>query len=130
MKTYIQLFGLFLYSIALAGCKETEVEIIEVEKVNQMQWLYTADPSKDFTNSIKNKDFRFIGVNGYSLVVPRMDLNCLNIEKDVRAITGTSDMIVGYEHAKLIAIAKIYADYYNLQMKEYLERNSKLTCNN
>ena len=115
--------------ILLTGCMETEFEKAQAPIIEKMEWLYKANPDKDFENAIKKSDYRFIGIYGYSLSVPGIEMKCLDYEKDINPIEGTSDAVLGYEHSKLIAIAKAYAEYYNLKMKIYLEENNRFKCN-
>jgi hypothetical protein len=45
--------------------------------------------------------------------------------KNVRVIEGTSDVVLGYEHAKLIAIAQAYARHYNSALFYLLENEGR-----
>ena len=69
-----------------------------------------------------------MGIYGYSLSVPRVSLECLNIDAQVNPIRGTTDAVLGYEHAKLMAVAREYAEHYNLRMRMYLEKNHEFEC--
>ena len=125
MKIIIPLFILVL----LSGCQDTDYDK-EMKKIkNEMNWLNNANPANDVEKAISKKDFRFIGIYGAKLITPNIDINCLNREKDINPIKGTSDAVLGYEHAKLIAIAVTYAEYYNFRMMMYLRENENFKCN-
>lgn len=111
---------IFLFS--LYGCKNTASDSIDVV------WLYEANPLEDFKESVNSNDYRFVGVYGYSLTVPGVALKCIDIEKDVKPIEGTSDSYSSYEEEKFNAVAKVYADYYNFQLIKYLESKNSFTC--
>ena len=125
MKTIISIFLILL----LAGCQETDYDKAINKIRSEMNWLNNANPDQDFEKAIRKKDYRFMGVYGYSLTTPGIDIKCLNYDKDINPIKGTSDAVLGYEHAKLIAIAVTYSKHYNFKMKEYLKENGKFNCN-
>jgi hypothetical protein len=110
------------------ACAPTEFEKAQAPIIKEMKWLYTANPDKDFEKAVKIGDFRFIGIYGYRLAVPGVDIKCLDVRKDVNPIKGTTDAVLGYEHSKLIAIAGAYANYYNFRMRIYLEENNGFEC--
>jgi hypothetical protein len=122
-------FIVILISILLiSGCEKSDSEV-HLEKVHEvMGWLYDANPHQDVQVAIENGDFRFMGVYGYSIVVPRIDIKCLDYEKDINPIKGTSDAIESYEHAKLNAIAQVYAEAYNRRMWIYKKDNTEFKC--
>ena len=114
--------------IFITGCEKTEYEIIEEQIIKEMGWLYTANPNDDFQKAIERNDFRFIGIYGVTIYTPMVSINCLNRDKDISPIIGTSDAVSGYEHAKLIAIAQAYAKDYNVRMLLYLQENKGFEC--
>jgi len=114
--------------LLLPSCAQSEYDVVESKIKTQMGWLYKANPDDDFQAAIRNKDYRFIGIYGYSLYVPGVDLKCISVEKDVNPIEGTSDAVLGYEHAKLIAIAGVYAEHYNFRMRTFREKNMGFKC--
>ena len=112
----------------LAGCAQTPFEFAQADVVNKMAWLKSAKPEHDFLAAVEKKDYRFRGLYGYALVVPRVGLSCISAQADVDPIDGTSDVVLGYEHAKLIAIAGAYADDFNLRMRIFREKNFGFKC--
>ena len=112
----------------LLGCEKSEFEVAQAKEVEKMKWLLHASPSDDFERAINKKDFRFIGLYGMTNIVPNITKSCINIKTDVNFIEGSSEMLIGYEHVKLNAIAHVYADDYNLRMLRYLEEKQLYKC--
>lgn len=115
----VALLSLFLFS-----CDGPD----NIKVVDEMSWLNQADPMEDFEKAIARSDFRFIGLYGVGAYVPVVNIQCLNPEKDINFVKGTSDGLEGYEHAKLNAIAKVYADNYNIRMLTYLKEHKGFEC--
>ena len=124
----MKLIVILISMLLISSCEKSDSET-QLEKVQEvMGWLYEANPEHDVQVAIENGDFRFMGVYGYSIVVPRIDTKCLDYEKDINPIKGTSDAIESYEHAKLNAIARVYAGEYNFRMRIYKEENTEFKC--
>jgi len=122
-------FLLILSIFFLASCTQSDNETLQDQIVKKMGWLYAAKPDQDFRAAIKRKDYRFIGVYGYVVYVPEVNPTCISDEKkDVKPIEGTSDTVLSYEHAKLIAIAQVYAKYYNFHMLEFRKVQMGFKC--
>jgi len=124
MKTLI--LGVLI--ILLFGCEKSEFEVAQTKEIEKMEWLLHASPSDDFESAINKKDFRFIGLYGNASSVPNLSKSCINMKTDVNFIEGSSEVLLGYEHAKLNAIAHVYADDYNLRMLRYLEEKQLFKC--
>ena len=120
---------IFCIVFSIFGCTKTEHEKDEEKIISKMEWLINANPDKDFEKAIEKSDFRFIGLYGYALFTPGVNINCLNRDKDINPIKGTSDNIMGYQHHKLIAVGNVYAEHYNTRMRIYLEQKGKFKCN-
>jgi hypothetical protein len=118
------LLSLILYTI----CQSSVLHASQKKYIQKMKWLYSANPEKDYKNALKHKDYRFIGINGYSLYVPGLKIDCLNTEKDINTIQGTADTTVDNTHAQLNKIAIEYAKDYNLRMKHYREKYQGFKC--
>ena len=114
--------------ILLFGCEKSEFEVAQAKKIEKMEWLLHASPSDDFVSAINKKDFRFIGLYGNTSSVPNISKSCINMKTDVNFIEGSSEVLLGYEHVKLNAIAHVYADDYNLRMLRYLEEKQLYKC--
>ncbi|MCL6416909.1 hypothetical protein MIB92_14705 [Aestuariirhabdus sp. Z084] len=118
--------------LTIASCEKTEREKLEQEILEEMGWLYSADPIEDALEAIDNKDYRFMAVYGYSLSIPSVPNKCFSsweeIESKTKPIKGTSDAIENYEHAKLNLIAREYAERYNVQLFFYLKDSGVWGC--
>ena len=112
-----------------SGCSTGRIERNDNQVVNKMSWLLDAHPYYDYLSAIEAEDFRFKGVYGYSLRIPQVHRWCINdIEKEVNPIEGTSDAVESYEHARMQAIAQVYASWFNTYMRAYLEDIGEFTC--
>jgi hypothetical protein len=123
--------GRLLLAIGLAfllGCAQTPFELAESEAIGKLAWLRTADPERDYSAAVEKKDYRFRGLYGTVLVVPKVERSCISAQVDVNPIEGTSEVILGYEHAKLIAIAAVYAEDFNFRMRLFREKNLGFKC--
>lgn len=113
-----------LVSIVLvSGCKP----YVDDDELG-IEWIYDAVPTEDAITAIEQGDFRFRGVYSYSLIVPNVKMKCIDIDTDVFPIEGTSDASSTYEERKFNALAMIYADVYNLQIKSHLEAIGEYSC--
>lgn len=129
MIKYLAFIILTFLSLISCQSEETEFEKEQRKYISELEWLLDADPNKDVELAISRGDFRFKGIYGYSLTVPHVKVRCLDLEAEVDAIKGTTDAVLGYEHAKLLAVAREYADFYNMRMRIYLEENRGFKCN-
>ena len=122
--------ALLLAIVMMLGCGQppSSIEIEHQNKLASLNWILHADPDEDLLDAIDDKDLRFRGTYGYSLKVPSIPFSCIDTERDVKVIEGTSDALSGYEHAKLDAIANTYAFYYNIKLRSYLERHGLFEC--
>ncbi len=124
----LKLVILIIFNLSfIAGCGDkSNVDDLISEQLNE---IYQADPIYDFEQAIRNKDTKFKGLNVGRLVVPIVS-GCLIDEFKVDVISGTSDAIENYEHAKLQAVARVYAEDYNLRMLRYIVENNLSKCEN
>lgn len=102
-----------------------KIKAIESENVKIPQALRRigdADPAKDFDEAIKNRDFRFVGIHGYALIVPGVENYYERYEKSngVKTIEGTGDVILNEEHEQLQNKARSYAEKYNMLLLKFL----------
>ncbi len=121
----IMRFFVFFVFFSVLGCENSDLNSTVVD----VNWIYEANPVDDVKKAVEVNDFRFLGVYGYSLIVPGLKLECIDIEQDVKPIEGTSDSYSSYEEEKFNAVAKIYADYYNFQLMRHLKDNEIFNCN-
>lgn len=122
-------FVLFLI-INLSACGEqSDFEKASSEYVNELKWILKASPKEDFHKALNKEDYRFLGVYGINNPIPNVSKECINLEKDVKYLKGTSEVLIGYEHSKLNAVAYIYSEHYNILMLDYLKTNKGFKCN-
>ena len=127
-----RLLSFCLIALFVIGCEKSDFEVEAEKHIDALEWIVDADPEADFEEAIDKKDYRFKGVYGNKNLVPGVSMECLNVEKDVDYIKGTSEILWGYEHTKLNAIAYVYAQHYNSKMAIYLlenEKYKKYKCN-
>ncbi|HID82129.1 MAG TPA: hypothetical protein EYH06_08520 [Chromatiales bacterium] len=70
----------------LVACQASEFKIAQGKYIKEMDWLYSAKPRDDVEKAIKNKDFRFMGVYGYSISVPGIKIKCLDRKKQKKRV--------------------------------------------
>ena len=124
----IRKFGCALIIIGLLiGCSAQEnvvpLNLASADSVkNSIRTLEGADPAQDIERAIKKGDLRFIGVMGYSLIVPGVEDYHERYEKNngVRIIEGASDFILSDDVQRLNELATDYAERYNKLLLEYL----------
>jgi hypothetical protein len=121
------LVSIFL-SLFLNACGESEFDKAQSEASKPLEWLNDANPLADFESAIAQSDFRFIGLYGAGAYVPNVKMACLDYDNDIKFIDGSSDALMGYKHAKLNAIAQVYAGNYNTRMLIYLEKHKGFEC--
>lgn len=87
----------------------------------ELKRLERADPEVDFSDAIRRREFRFLGVAGFTLAIPGVPMSEENIllleTHGVRVIPGTSDNPVSLP---LQMHAVRYAERYNKLLLEYL----------
>ena len=115
-----------------AGCSAVDhmsVSTAAQEDVQRLRWLDSADVQADFQRHvIRDHDTRFVGVYGYTGIVPGVDEHLearLKRQNRVRYIEGTSDAILSSEHDRLDKKASEYARQDNLLLLSYLRSTKK-----
>src|SRR5262245_35163746 len=86
------------------------------DEVAQLRWLDGADPLIDAKRAVERNDFTLLAVNGYTWTIPGVaetDKFACSEKYGMKAIKGTSDVIMGTEHRRLIELAMRYAKTYN-----------------
>jgi hypothetical protein len=79
--------------------------------------------------AIKNKDYKFLGIQGYGVDVPGVEREYIRYPRDsmhIRVIEGTSDFIVSEEQKKFQKLAESYAYQYNILLFNYLKTHGML----
>ena len=79
--------------------------------------LKQGDPVADEEKAFASHDYRFVGINGYVVVVPGMDEGEPLVRKyGKRMVEGTTDAPCDKEHSALLDFAQRYAITYNKKL--------------
>jgi len=122
-------FALAVSGVFLAGCASRSPAVQHPEPshdsdspgVRSLRWLDSADPHRDLNDSLARGDTRFVGVYGYTTVIPGVERSGA-FRHGVRYLRGTSDALESREHARLNRLAFEYARRYNQMLAEHLKR--------
>ena len=112
----IKLFLLFLICTSLVQASDIKSQSTESILMEELKKLNLKNPKQDVIKNLKNNDMRFIGVYGFTIMLPGIpDEYKFKIAKQygIRAIKGTSDKIESSLHSDLISKAYGYAYEYN-----------------
>ena len=76
------------------------------------------NPYNELKKAVTNNDLRFMALMGFGIYVPGVKDHHEKYKKyGFRIIKGAGDDISGYEHGRLIEIARYYASTYNRMLK-------------
>jgi hypothetical protein len=122
-------FALAVSGVFFEGCASTPSAVQHPEPsrdsdspgVRSLRWLDSADPHRDLNDALARGDTRFVGVYGYTAVIPGVERSEV-IRHGVRYRRGTSDALEGREHARLNRLAFEYARQYNETLAKHLKR--------
>ena len=116
--------------LVISSCARslTGFEKEQQKYIKELVWVLDANPEADFQEAIAGEDYRFKGIYGYSITVPGLKLSCLDYVKDIEPLDGTTDAVLGYEHAKLIAVSRAYALFFNQSMLQYRVKEQGFSC--
>jgi hypothetical protein len=116
-------YWLIIVSIFISACNANSSS----PKID-LNYLYYANPVEDVKKAISKKDYRFYGIYGASLRVPKISRECINVDKDIKIMAGNSEVTFSYEEQKFNALAQVYADNYNFHMMIYLKDKGLYNC--
>lgn len=124
MNKFIIILLVILFSFSAAPSLAGDKNQKSIDPVEQLRWLYKANPEKDATKAIAKGDLRLRAVYGYTLSVPGIkgDYTKYKETYGINPIEGTSDSLQNEEHGNLNALATKYAEKYNriiLKQKKY-----------
>lgn len=91
--------------------------------IDKLRWIEKANAVVDASKSIGEKDFRFLGIAGYAITfpgIPQEKQDELIRKFGYKIIEGTSDVVEGEEHLRLINLAESYAEAYNAAVLKHL----------
>ncbi len=118
---------LLIFFICLQALYAKSQSIESVLK-DELKKLNLKDPKKDLARNLEHNNTRFIGIYGYTIVLPGVTLKYQHniMEKyGVKVIKGTSDKIESSLHAILTEKAYNYAQKYNTALINVLRGNPK-----
>lgn len=98
----------------------------------QMQALSTivaSDPVASAQGAIASGHYGFLGVSGYVLNLPGIDVQACRVQQiPVQILPGTGDVLCGQPHRELVEQATRYAETFNGIMKQQLLARGRLHC--
>ena len=109
----------------MTGCQEMEqidlssLSPQEREAVTSLAWLKDADASRDAQQAIERGDKRLLAMASRIPSMPGVPAESASKIKSVcgiRYMEGTTDMVFGDTHQKLLQAARDYAVEYNKRM--------------
>jgi hypothetical protein len=114
----------------LAACQLEEpidmTQLSDKEKtaVESLLWLRNADAQKDAQESLDRGDKRLMAMASRGTNIPGVAAELISKAKSVcgvRYLSGSTDMVMGETHLKLLHAAENYAaDYNKIVLKECL----------
>lgn len=117
---------LLIASIAVAGSNENIAKTSDLAILTTtLSFLNLEHPEQDMAKRVAHGDYRFIGINGYTCTAPGIK-GTLSKKKDkygIWCLEGTSDMIEGEEHMRLIKKAQAYAQRYNIALEKWFAKH-------
>jgi hypothetical protein len=96
----------------------------------ELEAIQHADPATAVSAALERHDERFLGIVGFSLDVPGIDLEgdpdrAMFDQYGTRVIAGTTDTPYDERHAQLINDARLYAAAYNRLLLWKLSRRGQ-----
>ena len=124
-------FAAGLFAVSL-GMQAMAVEPMSPEEIasldiDALKKMLQADPVALASESIKAGRIKFLSVAGFSIDTPGIDTKKCGVKGAFTEILpGTSDVVKGDEHLKLIIEAREFARRHNLVMKKHLLKKNGL----
>ncbi len=116
------LFAFVLMGLLLA-CSESQTNR------DEYQSILTADPESDAISAARSGDRTLIGLSGlFGHVIPDVAWNPFNKPQDVRYLK-IDDVIDSYAETKFNALAPVYAERYNYNLRKYFDAKGQDICN-
>lgn len=103
--------------LGVSGCANEQKSKCQGVDLSGLLALKKSDPIADEAKAFASHDYRFVGVNGYVVVVPGMEEGDPLVRKHgKRIIEGTTDAPCDKEHSLLVGSAQKYAITYNRKL--------------
>jgi hypothetical protein len=122
-----RIFPLLVLGVLLTGCQETDqidpasLSPREREAVSTLSWLQDADAVRDVAQARAAGDTRLYELASRSPTLPGIAAEEAETAKascGTRSLPGSTDMVQGEVHLKLLQQARDYAAAYNRLMVE------------
>jgi len=120
--------ALFAPYAALAQPESSAVAALR----HTLSGLNIDSPLEDLRKNRSRGDNRFVGINGFRCLPPGLNEKEIGLARKhgLRCLEGTSDMIEGEEHERLLSRAIAYATAYNkallVELKNAVQPNQPL----
>jgi len=120
-----RILPLLIVGMALTGCQETDridpasLTPQEREAVSALSWLRDADPARDAALASEQGDTRLYVLASRAPTLPGIPAEQAESAKSgcgTRVLPGSTDMVRGETHLKLLQQAADYAAEYNRSM--------------
>jgi len=117
--------GLGLCAAAQADSCDPALE----QQMASLSAMLQSDPVATANSAIASGHYGFLGVAGYALSLPGIDVQACRVQKiPVQILPGTGDVVCGKPHRELIEQANRYAETFNTTMKAHLLAIGRLHC--
>ena len=122
-----RILPLLFVGMTLTGCQDTDridpasLTPQEREAVSALSWLRDADAPRDAAQASAQGDTRLYALASRSPTLPGIPLESTEQAKarcGTRTLPGSTDMVLGEVHLKLLQQARDYAADYNRLMLE------------
>ena len=117
--------GLGLCAAAQAGSCDPALE----QQMASLSAMLQSDPVATANNAIAARHYGFLGIAGYAMTLPGIDVRSCRVQKiPVQIVPGTGDVVCGKPHRELIEQAHSYAEAFNTTMRAHLLVIGRLHC--
>lgn len=117
--------GLGLCAAAQAGSCDPALE----QQMASLSAMLQSDPVATANNAIAARHYGFLGIAGYAMTLPGIDVRSCRVQKiPVQIVPGTGDVVCGKPHRELIEQANRYAEAFNTTMQAHLLAIGRLHC--
>ena len=91
--------------------------------------MLQSDPVATANNAIAARHYGFLGIAGYAMTLPGIDVRSCRVQKiPVQIVPGTGDVVCGKPHRELIEQAHRYAEAFNTTMRAHLLAIGRMHC--
>ena len=117
--------GMGLSAAAQTGGCDPALE----QQMASLSAMLQSDPVATANNAIAARHYGFLGIAGYAMTLPGIDVRSCRVQKiPVQIVPGTGDVVCGKPHRELIEQANRYAEAFNTTMQAHLLAIGRLHC--